>query len=405
MPSEKSLRTRLKFATRGIATGLRERLAVESRQLPLDVPSLDEVIERVKATAHDEGEAGDERKTFDRALDKLYGPLGSAIAVLRNDPGAELTLGQELALETIVKVDGTRPSTLLRDGRVPDDDPRFGSWREELAPFAASIRRFAAATGRIEPNDGSPSNFFGTGFLVDANGTMLTNWHVLEAMLRRSTTLAEEIGGTFRIYDGVRIEFAGETQSLARRRFKVVAATPSGIDGESFARLDIAVLRIEPWPDSPALPDAIPMVADLDAAQGAVAPVCVIGFPGRPEQVGVADGVDWTTVTNQLVPGGYGLKRLAPGEIAPIIGAVDGDTRPWIIGHDATTFGGSSGSPVMVLRKAAAADANAEAELGYAFGIHFAGSSGTTQRVNYAHALIEDAREQLRKLNVSVKAH
>jgi hypothetical protein len=222
---------------------------------------------------------------------------------------------------------------------------------------------------------------------------VLTNWHVLEAMLRRSSTLAEEIDGTFRIYDGVRIEFGGETQSLARKRFKVVSATPSGLDGNSFARLDIAVLRIEPLSGSPALPTPIPLLADLNAAQGATAPVCVIGFPGRPEQIsGTSDGIDWTWVTNQLIVGGYGLKRFAPGEIEPIVGAIEGDERPWVMGHDATTLGGSSGSPILLLHQP-----------GHAFGIHFAGSSGTTQRINYAHALTPDARDRLKALQVAVR--
>jgi len=393
MPSDKSLRTRWKFATRGIATGLRDRFAFESNGGKLDIPSVDEVIDRVEAAAGKAAhEAGRERKDVDRALDKLRSQLGSAIKALRKDENAELTPSQELALETVVKVDGTRPSTLLRDGALPDDDPRLGEWRQELAGFKPAIKQFADATGRIEPNDGSASNFFGTGFLVGANGTVLTNWHVLDAMLRRSSTLAEEIDGTFRIYDGVRIDFGGETQSLARKRFKVVSATPSGIDGNSFARLDIAVLRIEALPESPALPTPVPLLADLNAAQGATAPVCVIGFPGRPEQIsGTSDGIDWTWVTNQLIVGGYGLKRFAPGEIEPIVGSIAGDTHSWVMGHDATTLGGSSGSPILLLHQP-----------GHAFGIHFAGSSGTAQRLNYAHALTPDARDRLKAMQVAV---
>ena len=110
-----------------------------------------------------------------------------------------------------------------------------------------------------------------------------------------------------------------------------------------------------------------------EKADGSLISFCAIGFPGPPEYaIGVHDGVDFGWVHNQLFGGRYGLKRIAPGKVHRAIGTLSDDPRHWTFGHDLTTLGGSSGSPVI-----------AWLDGGGAFGIHFAGA---TAESNYAHS-------------------
>jgi hypothetical protein len=187
------------------------------------------------------------------------------------------------------------------------------------------------------------------------------------------------------------IDFAAESGSLVKKRFQIVEATPSGIDGTGFARLDASVMRIEEIKDvSPALPEAIPVLADLDGPQGNLSSFCVIGYPGPPQFTsGVHEGVDWTWITATLFGGRFGVKRLAPGQAHRPIGTLAGDSQPWVFGHDATTLGGSSGSPVISWLNQNTG----------AFGLHFAGQ---TVETNCAHAIAQ-CREALEKLGVPVQ--
>jgi len=216
----------------------------------------------------------------------------------------------------------------------------------------------------------------------------MTNVHVVEAFVRRASTLARAGNGSVRVFDGVYIDFVAETQSEAQNRYKVVEATPSGIDGDGFARLDIAVLRIEPMEGSEKIDEAIKVVADLDGAQGNHNSICVIGYPGPPAQTsGTFEGVDWGWVNATLFGQRYGLKRIAPGTVQNPLGFSAQDSRRWIFGHDATTLGGSSGSPII-----------AWFDGGGSFGIHFAGTSIET---NFAHAAAKCV-DALKKLGVPV---
>ena len=78
-------------------------------------------------------------------------------------------------------------------------------------------------------------------------------------------------------------------------------------------------------------------------------------------------------------------KRLAPGVTHRPLGSLRGDKRRWVFGHDATTLGGSSGSPAL-------------AWTGTAFGLHFAGRSIDT---NCAHA-VSAITSELRALGVPI---
>ena len=115
----------------------------------------------------------------------------------------------------------------------------------------------------------------------------------------------------------------------------------------------------------------------------------MVGFPGPPPfTTGVHEGVDWTWVNTTLFGNRYGVKRLAPGNAHKPLGSLQGDQRGWVFGHDPTTLGGSSGSPIFGWLDAAPA----------AFGLHFAGASVDT---NCAHAFAACA-EALQGIGVPV---
>ena len=326
---------------------------------------------------------------FRRALETLYRAAEPAIGRLQADPAAAFTPHETMALEAVIRTDGSRPALLLRDGLPPENHPLAGSWATQLAAQRDTIRAVATATGRIEPEQASGQNFFGTGWLVDAaKGIVLTNLHVVQAFMRRPTTLAKADNGKIRVFDGVYIDFVAETRTETRNRYRVVQAEPAGIDGDGFARLDIAALKIEPAAESQAIGRAIEVVADPDGPRGNLSSVCVIGYPGPPPRTaGVAEGVDWGWVNATLFGGRYGLKRIAPGTVHKQLGFSADDPKRWIFGHDATTLGGCSGSAIV-----------AWLDGGGAFGIHFA---GTSVESNFAHAFAKCV-EALKRIGVPV---
>jgi hypothetical protein len=377
------------IASRGSA---RARRGFEStdESVAAEPPAADDVLARVDETMKrmPPDEVVDPQE-FRRALETLYRAAAPAIGRLKTDPEGPFTHQEAMALEAVIKTDGSRPSLLLRDGLPPENHPLAGAWTQQLADQRAIIRSIATATGRIEPERASGQNFFGTGWLVDAGkGIVLTNLHVLQAFMRRPTTLAKAENGKIRVFDGVYMDFVAETRTETRNRYRVVQAEPAGIDGDGFERLDVAALRIEPTDESKPLGQAVEVVADIDPPRGNVTSVCVIGYPGPPPRTsGVVEGVDWGWVNATLFGGRYGLKRIAPGTVHRQLGFSDSDPKGWIFGHDATTLGGCSGSALV-----------AWVDGGGAFGIHFA---GTTVDTNFAHAFAKCV-EALKRLGVPV---
>jgi V8-like Glu-specific endopeptidase len=382
--------TRSRAASAGLAPEAMTETALTS-----EAPKPDDVMQRVRDVMDKmPPEEITNPDDFQRALAIFEQHAHRTLRKLDRDPAAPLDRGEENALEAVVRTDGTRPTLLVRGDTINPDHPLAGTWRDTLFGVRDTMRARAAAIGRLEPANGSASRFFGTGWLVDgAKGLVLTNLHVLHAMLAAVPNAMIRSGAGFRVLAGaVFIDFAAEDGSLVKKRFRVVEVTPSGIDGPGFQRLDAAVARIEPLDGAAALPmpKPIPVIADLSGPTGAMSSFCVIGFPGRPEVMsGIVDGVNWDWVTQTLFGNRFGVKRIAPGIAHKPLGDIAGDERQWIFGHDATTLGGSSGSPVLAWRDA-----------GFnGFGLHFAGA---TQDRNFAHALAQ-CREQLQALGVPVK--
>jgi hypothetical protein len=317
---------------------------------------------------------------------------GSTLRKLDADPSATLDPGEVIALEAVIRMDGTRPTLLIKNDTIDPEHPMAGSWRDTLYATLQDLPERAAAVGRIEPERGSSHRFFGTGWLVDdAKGLVLTNRHVLCEMLEAMPDAMIRAGEIYRVNpDRAFIDFAAESGSLVKRKFRIVEATPSSIGGPMFVRLDAAVLRIEPVDQEDKMPKAIPVIADTNGPTGAMSSFCVIGYPGHPQfSGGVVGGVDWNWITQTLFGNRFGVKRLAPGNTNRPLGAIPDDTKGWAFGHDATTLGGSSGSPVLAWR-----------DRGFpAFGLHFA---GTTESTNCAHAIAK-CRDELLKMGVPIR--
>lgn len=398
MMPDRADRLRTLVAARSLAD--RDGIAVESvehAEAATAPPGAGDVTARVEhslARRVDDlppDEVGDPRD-YRRALDLLLRATGNVVRRLDNDPEASLTPDDIVALEAVVRSDGTRPTLLIRDGAADPDHPLAGDWAGALRATRDRLRDPIRAIGRIEPAGATARSFFGTGWLVDAGaGLVLTNLHVMEAIGKRLPHRLEPTEKGFRILDSLFIDFAGESGRARTDRYRVVEAIQSGVDGPKFARLDAAVLRIEPTTESnPSPPPAIPVAADLSGPRGELGSFCVVGFPAPPAYPGgVFEGVNWNWVNATLFGNRYGVKRLAPGVTHRPIGSFDDDPRRWVFGHDATTLGGNSGSPVLGWLDDTPAG----------FGLHFAGASTVT---NVAHAVVA-AAEQLRTLGVPVR--
>jgi len=352
-------------------------------------PGAAEVTGRVEQAApHLADRPGVDDRDFRRALDLWLSTTDRAARRLDDDPDAALPPDEVYALEAVVRADGTRPSLLVRNGVVDPLQPLAAGWSGQLAAAGHELTRAVAAVGRVEPTHPSSSDFFGTCWVVDHhNGLVLTNRHVLDALVQRLPHAVTRSATGFRVFDGAFVDFAAESGSADVRRYRIVEATPSQVNGRSFARLDAAVLRIEPLPGGPQdIPDPLTVSADPDGPLGHLSSHCLVGYPARPlYESGTIEGVDWAWVTRTLFGNVYGVKRLAPGTTHRPLGSLLGDKRRWVFGHDATTLGGNSGSPALAWGDSA-------------FGLHFAGRSIDT---NYAHA-ISAMTTELRALGVPI---
>jgi len=369
-----------------------DRAGVTLESVPLEEaapPGAAEVTGRVEQAARHLAERQDvDDRDFRRALDLWLRTTDRAARRLDNNPDAPLPPDEVYALEAVVRADGTRPSLLVRSGVVDPVQPLAAGWTGQLAAAGDRLTRAVAAIGRVEPTHPSGSDFFGTCWVVDdRNGLVLTNRHVLDAMVERLPHAVARTTAGFRVFDGAFVDFAAESVSADVRRYRIVEATPSQVYGTDFARLDAAVLRIEPLPDGPQdVPDALTVSADPDGPLGRLASYCIVGYPAQPVYAsGTIEGVDWAWVTRTLFGNVYGVKRLAPGMTHRPLGSLPGDKRRWVFGHDATTLGGNSGSPALAWTDSA-------------FGLHFAGRSIDT---NCAHA-VSAITTELRALGVPI---
>ena len=341
------------------------------------------------ASADDGGGEGNDPEEFAKALKILLEFGKSALGKVAAGNFA-LHRDERSAMEALIIADGSRPSFALQNGRHDPEDPFIGGWDAQLSATGNAMADVARAVGRIQPENGSAVAYFGSGTLVDAaKGLVLTNFHVID-QAQNVHGIAMHTAGDRIVVDGhLEIDFAGEAGSLETNRFRIVEVRLPPGAGEMFDGVDAAVCRLDPKPlDAGAkMPAAVGPASDkADYANGAMPSLALIGFPGPPT-MDKGDDVDWDFVIRTLFRNRFGIKRLSPGRFSRRLGSHPLD-RPAkrAIGHDATTFGGASGSLVCAWLDTGAP----------AFALHFAGE---TIETNYALAFAK-ARSLLEPLGV-----
>lgn len=385
---------RLLAVSEKIREGAAASMAEASSQLPEDaVPTrpkdvLDIAEQGLRLLASHEGGAPAQNDAPDvtssewqRALDLLMNSANDTLKrAVRGDAPEP---NDSFLAEAVIVADGTRPSFLLCNNTVAPNDPFIRNWRTDLATAElAGYQKLAAAVGRIQPQNGHAARFVGTGSLISVNsdrteGLILTNKHVID---RARTSFGVDMSPT---QDGLvvngqlDIDFVAEACSLTRNLFTLESIRfPVGA-GAVFAGIDAAVARIVPAEGSSTFPEPVDaMSAAPTYANGTMPSLATVGFPAKPMPHG--DEVDWDFVLKILFGNAFGVKRLAPGTFTQALGAHPNDTGRRAIGHDATTFGGASGSLVFAWLDAGPP----------AFALHFAGK---TTKSNYA---LSFAKEQ-----------
>ena len=166
-----------------------------------------------------------------------------------------------------------------------------------------------------------------------------------------------------------------------RPRFKVTGVAFVGpdriADTINFAHLDAAVLRVDPATDAGhAFPPPVAFATDIGKASTG-RDLYVVGYPGKPMTwmfEGVPPtGFETTAVLSSVFNAQFDVKRLAPGTVTTGPGNVAGDDEHWILAHDASTLGGSSGSCLADLTGGGLT----------VIGLHF---GGMNRKQNWAHA-------------------
>lgn len=332
--------------------------------VPLNRPSRAELLERLRDALAASGNADPDAG---RRLN-----LAATEALERMDaegPEANLSARQRAAREAIVIVDGSRPLLLVRDDDIaPDLEGASAFWRDALSLRRRAIRSVLKSVGRVQMAGGP--DHAGTAWVV-AENRIVTNRHVLQA-------IACERGGSWTFPAPCWVDFVAEADRTAGRRFPITGVTfcSEGLLAAELEldRLDIAVLSTGPGIGGVRFPAALRIaetVAGLDGDE-----IYTVGFPGRPPSAGHTgsappEGHEFDDVIALLLGGIHGVKRLSPGLVTADF-AAGGEVR--CICHDASTLGGSSGSPLVDLR----------GDGSTVVGLHLAGAARDR---NYAHAV------------------
>ncbi len=265
-----------------------------------------------------------------------------------------------LVAEEAVVLWNTRPSLPIQDDAygLPDSP----TWRERLSTAESKLRKAILATGRIELLDhpfNAFSPFFGTGWLI-AEDVIVTNRHVAEIFVKsHGNQLIFSHNPQTNQPTEARIDFKEELGAPPSEHeftiIEIIAVEPAPGADAAFFRIKKNGLQINP----------IELVHEKEDEF-----IAAIGYPGKDHR---ADPIKLAGIFKE----GYGIKRLAPGQIMP-----GGNAN--ILHHDASTLKGSSGSVIISL------------ETGKAVGLHFAGVFGDRNSAVKASEL----KRQLTQLNI-----
>ena len=308
----------------------------------------------------------DDQKLHD-ICDQIAGRGKRALKILADGDEQRLADPKTRAsLEVIVRLDGSRPTFMVQNGKVNLETSPVGTWESRLNSSAGLLEHALACVGRIDL-DSLPKGFAGTGWLVQDN-LILTNRHVLEEIGKQASD------GSWTLKDGAAIDFGHEFRaraSIARRLLrKVVFTGPDPINHTiDHTHLDLALIETDP----PAAADKLDYYFALDISPDWGArdqEVYVVGYPGAPRF-----GDEDLTLLEKLFKSTYGHKRCAPGVVTRDRVSLAAGPRSWSLAHDATTLGGNSGSAILAFSRE-----------GNGAGLHFGGSRGTS-RENWGHIL------------------
>ena len=359
------------LATSGTGLESTAAMSLERAQHRLRTGHGRDLIEGLEKTLRTQ-QGGEDATAAERTLLLKSAETGLA-KLAAGGAGAKLSTHEIFAAEALVSLHN-RPALRVKGDGFDQNDPMLGDWSATLFNSAELSQRIDAV-GRINL-DGA---HVGTGWVM-APGLIATNRHVLEELAEEFSLAA---GGTKWLFDGtasINFDASGVGEAKSFRITDVVSTGADRINRQvDFGHLDMAILAVETTNAAgAALPAPLPLVGNVDLA-GAGNDILVCGFPARPDPNTLRDpdtGLlreDVVTRLQRIFGYSYSVKYLSPGQIQAGPGTLDGDAAKWVIGHDATTLGGNSGSIALFLGDPLAVVA-----------LHFGGG---TLRSNYAHAL------------------
>lgn len=282
------------------------------------------------------------------------------------------------ATEAIVRLTD-RPALRIVKGTIDPEDPQLQKWAGYLGPARKALKPLFDAVGRIDIKTAQGQVHVGTGTVI-GKGLVMTNRHVIDVFAEPMP--AQGGKQRFLLNDEVSICF-DEAAADESRRFVVKGVVTAGRSRigpfVDLAKLDVAILEVETTNKAgKALPAAVGH-APMLTGPGIKSNLVVAGYPAPPPREAAVDpdtGKVSTAIWDrffELFGDDYGMKYVCPGRILNERGSVVGDNAGWAFGHDATTLGGCSGSPVLSLRSPYGVG-----------GLHF---GGQVLRQNLAHDL------------------
>ncbi|MFG2396286.1 trypsin-like serine peptidase [Streptomyces lydicus] len=235
----------------------------------------------------------------------------------------EISDDESFGMEAIVLLEG-RPAILVQQH---DFAPQQGDWAV-LDGHRDAIRESFARVGRVELSGHLSLDWLGTAFLVGPD-TVLTNRHVAAEFARGD-------GRGWSFQQGIRAnvdmgeEYGDTAPGGGGPSYDVVEVV--GIHED----VDLALLRVAPPDGAGALPAPLAVAADAPADLPG-RPVYCVGYPAYDGRRNEPESM------RRIFMDIYNVKRLQPGTATGLVPGRDA------LGHDCSTLGGNSGSPVIDL--------------------------------------------------------
>lgn len=313
------------------------------------------------------------QKDVNWLLDQLYsdestvGPTGKAIIVG--------------ATESVIIADGSRPVFFIDNDALISKGGPNGPFVDALSASSGLIANASLSVGRIETDDlaappDADTYYVGTAFLIAPNLAM-TNRHVIQEMVR----VGDETGeGPFRLAYDYWLNFDGQANGGKGRR---VAISRVAYGGEGFidrdgnvSRLDMALLELGPPENTDFVKPAPLALSSRPPSKGSK--LAVIGYPARPAIIAEGEtpsaGQELQSVLVNVFDDRFGFKRCAVGSYTAVPAGLSADALGRVVGHDAATLGGNSGSPLIELGTGQS----------LVSALHFLGEP---RKSNYAHSM------------------